>query len=228
MTDLQLLPVLALAASLFVGTHFLMSHPLRSFMVASLGNNGFFAAYSLVSFATFGFMLWAAARVGEEQLLWLVGDGLWLAASLFMWAGSILFVGAFRDNPALPDMSGGPPRIGEARGVFAISRHPMMWGFALWGLVHLIVAARPSTIIISVAIITLALGGAAGQDHKKLALYGPAWRQWMDRTSFVPFARGWSLPGAFASLGGTLLFVAATWAHGALGGVAAGPWRWIG
>lgn len=224
----QPLILLALAAISFVGSHFMMSHPLRAAMVARLGDKGFLAVYSLVSLATFGLMLWAAWAVGAEQPLWQAGDGLWLAASLVMWLGSILFVGAYRNNPALPDASGAAPRIGEPRGVFMITRHPMMWGFALWGLVHLAVAPTVSTIIISLAIIILALGGSVGQDRKKLALFGPIWREWMERTSFVPFARGGALPGAFATIGGTLLFFAATWAHGALGAMPAGPWRWIG
>jgi hypothetical protein len=47
-------------------------------------------------------------------------------------------------------------------------------------------------------------------------------------TAFIPFARGVANPGAVALIGGTLLFFIATWAHGALGGMPAGFWRWIG
>lgn len=219
---------LALAASLFVATHFLMSHPLRAPMVGLLGHRGFLAVYSLVSLATFAAMVGAAGRVGEEVPLWPVGDGLWLAATLLMWLGSILFVGALRKNPALPALSGAAPSIGEARGVFAITRHPLMWGFALWGVVHIVAAATPSAIIIALALIILGLVGSAGQDRKKLRLFGSRWREWMDRTSFIPFVRGAALPDGFALIGGTLLFLAATWAHGALGTMPAGPWRWIG
>ena len=40
--------------------------------------------------------------IGREPQLWPVGDGLWLLGSLLMWLGSILFVGSFVRNPALP------------------------------------------------------------------------------------------------------------------------------
>jgi len=40
------------ANTAFVGTHFIMSHPLRSAMVRMLGEMGFQVAYSLVSIAT--------------------------------------------------------------------------------------------------------------------------------------------------------------------------------
>ncbi len=43
---------LALATFAFVGTHLLMSHPLRAGLVARLGERGFAGVYSLVAFAT--------------------------------------------------------------------------------------------------------------------------------------------------------------------------------
>ena len=51
--------ILALASAAFVGTHFLMSHPLRASMVGALGEKGFAGVYTLVSLATFGWMIWA-------------------------------------------------------------------------------------------------------------------------------------------------------------------------
>ena len=42
---------LIIASAAFVGTHFLMSHPLRAPMVKALGEKGFAGVYSLVSLA---------------------------------------------------------------------------------------------------------------------------------------------------------------------------------
>ena len=42
------------AAIAFVGTHFLLSHPLRAPLVARVGEKGFLGLYSLVAFATLG------------------------------------------------------------------------------------------------------------------------------------------------------------------------------
>jgi uncharacterized membrane protein len=111
--------------------------------------------------------------------------------------------------------------------VFAITRHPMMWGFALWAIVHAIVLSTFASLTISATILFLALVGAAGQDRKKARLIGEPWRDWMRRTSFVPFGRGFASPGAFALVGGTLLWLAATWAHGALGYRPAGIWALV-
>jgi uncharacterized membrane protein len=171
-------------------------------------------------------MMWIYRALGRQVPVWTGGDGLWLAASLVMWCGSILFVGSFAKNPALP---GARLERGAApHGVFRITRHPMMWGFASWALVHLAVVATPKAIVFDGAILLLALGGSVGQDAKKRKLMGERFHEWTAQTAFIPFTRGVASPGAVALTGGTLLFFAATWAHGAIGAMPAGLWRWVG
>jgi uncharacterized membrane protein len=88
----------------------------------------------------------------------------------------------------------------------------------------------------SATVAFLALIGSAGQDAKKARLMGEAWRGWAARTSFLPFARqlagraAWAdtVPRGHALFGGIVLWIAATWAHGAFGYMTAGVWRWIG
>jgi uncharacterized membrane protein len=112
----------------------------------------------------------------------------------------------------------------------------MMWGFTLWAIAHVMVMPTPGQIILSAMVVFLALVGSAGQDAKKARLMGDAWRSWAARTSFVPFARqiggatpwGDTVPRPHALFGGIVLWLAATWAHGALGFMVAGIWRWIG
>jgi uncharacterized membrane protein len=212
---------LFLSSIAFVGTHFLMSHPLRPRLVASLGEKAFHGAYSLVSLVLFGLMIYFYRVIGREPPLWDAGDAGWIAGTILMWLGSILFAGSFIGNPALPGArgpSGGP------KGVFVITRHPMMWGFALWAIVHLMVIGMPKALVFDVAIIVLALAGALLQDRKKANLMGEAWHEWTAQTAFVPFTGGVAYPGTVAFVGGTLLFLIATWLHP----VPAGIWRWIG
>ena len=215
---------LALAAAAFVGTHFLMSHPLRPSLVDALGERAFAGVYSLVSLLTFGLAIWVYQDLGREAPLWPAGEGLHGLATAVMWFGSILFVGSFQGNPALP-RPGRPIRdIRPPAGVFNITRHPMMWGFALWAIIHILVVATPKALILDGAILLLALGGSVGQDIKKRRLLGDNWDQWTARTAFVPFGRGFAMPSAIALVGGTLLFVLATWLHPQPVGI----WHWIG
>ena len=221
------LALLAFASAAFVGAHLLMSHPLRAGLVAKLGDRGFLGAYSLISVVTLGAMVhfYHGAKAAAPDPLWSSGNVGWWAATLLMWLGSILFVGSLRRNPAFP--RGGAPmsRASTPVGVFRITRHPMLWGFILWATTHAIVAPTPPGLVLVAAIFILSLGGAIGQDAKKERLIGAPWKEWEARTSVVPFGKGLALPGWFALIGGTLLFLFATFAHGAIG---AGPWRWLG
>lgn len=228
--------MLIAALTAFVGTHFLLSHPFRAPLVKALGANGFLGLYSLVAIGTFAWMVHAFGAAPVAAPLWTAGDGIWTLASVLMLVGSILFVGSLFGNPALP----GPPERANtakpARGVFAITRHPMMWGFALWALVHLLVSPQPKVLALTIAIGFLALFGSMGQDAKKAALMGDGWRDWASRTSFVPFANqiagkcGWSTawPGRTVVLAGIALWLIATYVHPLLGGPVAGTWRWMG
>jgi uncharacterized membrane protein len=121
----------------------------------------------------------------------------------------------------------------QARGVYAITRHPMMWAFTLWGASHIAIYPVPAKIIVAGAIIILALVGAALQDRKKAALQPDAWPDWERKTSYWPFGAivsGKARIGGFgmhALAGGLVLWLAATWAHIPLAGWPAGIWRWL-
>jgi uncharacterized membrane protein len=215
---------LIIALIAFVGTHFLMSHSLRASMVQALGSNGFQIVYSLVSFATLGWAVYAFREASIGMPLWVAGDGLNILATVIMFVASVLLAGSFIGNPALPQPGADKLAAQPARGVFAITRHPMMWSFALWSLAHVLVRPRPAVIILTGFIAFLALGGAAGQDHKKAKLMGDSWQDWVSRTSFM-LKPAW--PGRTALIGGTLIWLLATWAHPLAGAPTAGLWLWL-
>lgn len=213
---------LTLFALLFVGTHFLLSHPLRAPLVRALGVGPFQGIYSLVALLTFGGMIYFYRAIGREPQLWVAGDAFWLFATLLMWLGSILFVGSFVRNPALPGVR--MERGLKPSGVFGITRHPMMMGFASWATTHLIVVGTAKAMMFDGAILILAIFGSVGQDRKKAKLMGERWHEWTAQTAFIPFSRGVANPGLVALVGGTILFFLATWAHP----MPAGFFRWVG
>jgi uncharacterized membrane protein len=226
--------MLIIALTAFVGAHFLLSHPLREPLAAKLGAAGFQGVYSLVALATLGWAVLAFRAAPSGEPLWAVGDGLWAVSTVLMLAASILLLGSFVRNPALPAPGAAKLASQPARGVFAITRHPMMWSFALWSLSHVLVSPRPAVIVLCTFVVLLALVGAAGQDVKKAKLMGAAWRDWSSRTSYWPFAGQvsgripWSFPGMHAIGGGLVVWLAATWAHPLAGaGTTAGIWRWF-
>ncbi len=233
---MQPMSLLITTCVLFVGSHLALSHPLRHGLASRLGERGFQIVYSIVAIATFIMLVQAWRGVPPEPPLWAVGDGLWIFASVLVLFASVLFMGSLIGNPALAAPGAAAAAQGAPRGVFAITRHPMMWAFALWAIAHVLVMPTNAQIVLSATIAFLALVGSAGQDVKKARLMGDAWRHWAARTSFVPFARqisgatpwGDTIPRPHALFGGIVLWLVATWAHGALGYMVAGIWRWVG
>jgi uncharacterized membrane protein len=219
-------------ASAFVGTHFVLSHPLRQPLVNAIGEKGFLGLYSAVAFITLGITAWAYPKAPTTAPLWQVGDGLWALATVSMLAASILLLGSMVRNPAMPGASNAA--TAEARGVYGVTRHPMLWAFAIWGGVHIMIYPVAKNIIVAGAIIVLSLVGAALQDRKKVRLDAQGWSAWERRTSYWPFAaivQGRARFGGFgghALGGGIVLWLLATWAHIPLAGFPAGIWRWLG
>ena len=233
---MQPMSLLITTCVLFVGSHLALSHPLRDGLASRLGERGFQVIYSIVAIATFVMVVQAWRGMPAEPPMWVVGDGLWMVASVLVLFASILFMGSLIGNPALPAPGAAEAAQAAPRGVFAITRHPMMWGFTLWAIAHVLVMPTEGQVILSGTIVFLALFGSAGQDAKKARLMGDSWRHWAARTSFVPFARqiggatpwGDTVPRPHALFGGIILWLAATWGHGALGYMVAGIWRWVG
>ncbi len=217
---------LALASIAFVGTHFLLSHPLRAPLVNLVGEKGFLPLYAVVALAT---LYWMSKAFQAAPPAGLPGSGPagWVIASVLTLLAMVLLVGSLWRNPALPNPGAAPKVPAAARGVFAVTRHPMMWGFALWAISHIVLWWSWRTLIVALAILVLALVGSALQDAKKRSLHGDVWAMWEARTSYWPRLGGLTKIGWPVWLAGIALWLAASWAHGPLGGVLAGVWLWV-
>ncbi len=222
--------LLIIASTLFVGTHFIMSHPMRAALNTAFGKKGFQGFYSLISLITFGWMISIFRQVPVGPSYWQATDAIWIVASVLTLLASMLFLGSFIGNPAManPDMQSSNAMAAKLpRGVFRVTRHPMMWGVALWGLSHILVAPRMENFIFIGSIIFLALAGAAGQDRKKAKLIGNGWKGWVTRTSFIPRLSQLRHIGVRLWLIGILFWVCVSYAHGWFGAYGAGIYRWL-
>ena len=212
---------LALATLAFVGTHLALSHPYRTRLVQNLGDQWFTLLYSAISFVTLGWMILAYRATEDGYLLWLAPGWAGPVAAAVTLLACILLVGSFFGNPAFPRPGARPKAVRAATGVFAVTRHPMNMAFILWALVHIALWGALPNLIVATGILVLAAVGSIGQDHKKLNVIGEPWREWMRRTSFVPFGAlltgraKWSALGKAwpALLLGLLLWLAVTWLH---------------
>lgn len=220
-------PLVSLTAAsiALVGTHFALSHPLREPLVKAMGEGFFAGFYSLVAAVCLIWMYLAFGNAPAADLGGATGESGWVVSTVLTLPALVLFLGSLWKNPALP---GAKMSQQDPTGVFAVTRHPMMWGFALWALSHLVLWWSWRTMIVASAVLVLALVGAHLQDRKKEALLGAAWAEWEAKTSYWP--RWGRLLGAgavlwLAAIGAWLLL---TWLHVPAGGAPAGIWRWLG
>jgi uncharacterized membrane protein len=221
--------LLPIAAASFVGSHFLMSHPLRAPMVKALGDKGFMGVYTLISLATLGFTGHLFGKVGPGgTMLWNgTGEIPWAIASALALLGITLLIGSLHGNPALPETPTAKIAATRAHGAFTVTRHPMMWGIALWATAHILVAPTPRVLTLMGAMVILALVGSALQDAKKAKLLGAAWASWTQQTNY------WPRLGALGKISpitwgiGLVVWLGATYGHVHANHVLAGVWRWI-
>ncbi|HAU21309.1 MAG TPA: MFS transporter [Erythrobacter sp.] len=210
----------------FVGTHFALSHPLRAPLVRVLGDRGFQVVYSLVAFAALGWV-YVAFKSAPTADLGGSGDMGWIIATVIMLPAMVLFAGSLIGNPALPTPDASDRARQEPAGVFIVTRHPLMWSFALWALSHIILMWSWRTMITALAMGFLALVGAHLQDGKKQQAMGDAWEEWQSKTSFWPrFGRIFGVGPLWWMLG-LILWLIFSWAHLQIGGIPAGVWLWF-
>jgi len=174
---------------LFAATHMgLSSARFRPRLVARLGARGFQGVYSLLALAIFvplvatyyahkhtGPYLWNLSQLPGVR--WL-GYGLMGAAFVLVVAGLVQ-----------PSPAGMVPAKPEVRGVARITRHPVLMGFGLWGLAHLLLTiVHAAELAFFGGFAIFAVVGCEHQDQRKLAA-SESYRAFHAATPFLPFSR---------------------------------------
>jgi uncharacterized membrane protein len=175
---------LALATAAFLAAHYVSSTPLRSRLVQALGENAYLGLYSLASFATLGWMIWAYARAPLAPL-W---PGLRLLPLALMPVALVLLAcGLMSRNPSAVRQQAALRAPEAARGILRVTRHPVMWAFALWGLAHVLARGDAAALIFFGGFVLLALSGTLLIDARKAASLGEDWQRFAAATSNIPF-----------------------------------------
>jgi len=181
---------LSAASAYFLFIHFGVSGTrLRDVLVARLGEGRFRGAFAVASVVGLVWMIYGyrhAPTVG----LWGQLPGLRPLAFALVFV-AFLFVGVGLVTPS-PTRVGMESKLTEgndiARGMVRITRHPFLWGVALWALVHLIVNGDLASLMLFGSLLVLALGGTVAIDAKRSRKFGDRWAQFAHTTSNVPFA----------------------------------------
>ncbi|WP_447932456.1 NnrU family protein [Sphingopyxis fribergensis] len=176
------------ALAIFLVSHSVPARPaMRSKCVALLGERPYLFVYSIVSLGLLAWLLSAASRA-PYIALWEVSLAQYFAPIVLMVPAFFLFGGgAFCPNPLSVSFS--RTRFDPARpGIVAITRHPLLWGFALWALAHMV----PNGDLVSVMMFggfgLFALLAMPLIDRRKRRALGPIWTELARQTSILPGA----------------------------------------
>lgn len=178
---------LLLACLAFLVTHYLSSTPLRAKLIGLIGEKAYLGLYSLVAIATLTWMSLAYYRAPYISL-WHV-PGLRYAPLVVMPFALILVVcGLLTRNPTMVGQEHLLDSAEPARGVLRVTRHPFMWGAALWAAAHVLARGDGAATVFFGGFLVLALSGTALSDRRKALVLGERWRRFAAVTSHVPFA----------------------------------------
>lgn len=178
--------LLSLAALAWIGLHGLIAGRGRALLAARLGEAGFRGLFSLLSAASLAGLV-LAWRAAPWVPLWTppsFARGLAIAGMLPV---LLLFAGALtRPNPTAV---GGERLLAQGpRGLQRVTRHPMLWSFALWAALHLQARGDLASLLFFGSLGLVALAGMPSIDAKLARRDPAAWRGMAAGSSILPFA----------------------------------------
>ncbi|HEX3774056.1 MAG TPA: NnrU family protein [Polyangiaceae bacterium] len=179
---------LALAAFIWFGIHaFIAGSELRWVLARRLGEAGFRGFFALLSLASLVFLI-AAYRKADFYPLWFAPRPIHWLPLCVMPLALLLIVGAFcTPNPTAAGAEKVLERTDAARGVLRITRHPFLWGVAIWSGAHLLVAGHVAAILFFGSLCVTALRGTASIDDKRRHTNRSEFSRYAEVTSNIPF-----------------------------------------
>lgn len=182
---------LVAASAFFVLIHLLISGTrVRDGLIARIGQGpymGLFVVLSIAGLVWLGFAFGEARASPANAPYWAVGDASrHIQMALQLVAVLLIVIGLSTPNPTSVRQESAIER--PVRGILRVTRHPFLWGVALWALGHLVVNGDRASLILFGSLLVLAVTGTASIDAKRKRALGEAWDGFAAQTSNVPFA----------------------------------------
>ncbi len=228
------------SATAFFGIHLFSARMrLRDLVTNVTGETAYIVVFSLVSAAV---LLWlwfaynAASVRAENRVLYDLGPWVKDAAIPIVLLAFLIGVPGLllRKSPTRIGYQNTAPSPNSVTGIIAITRHPFLWGFAIWSGFHLAANGNEASVILFGSLFLLSLFGTVSIDAKRRRKLGMEWDAFAAHTSNIPFAAilagrvkphwreifGWPMGVA------VLLFLAFLFGHARMTGISPFPNGW--
>lgn len=222
------------AAAAFIGIHlFIAGTRLRDAITGAIGEGPYMGLFSLASLAAIVWLVMAfnaASPSPQNQVLFVPWIGVrHLAIPVVALAFLLAVPGLLMPNPASVGQQSAAAKDDAVRGVLRITRHPFLWGVALWSAFHVAANGDEAATIFFGTFLVLSIFGTFSIDAKRRRKMGAAWEAFAAKTSNIPFAKGVRLDGIFdwRLAAAVAAFLGVLFGHAYLFGVSPFPNGWV-
>ena len=178
---------LILAALFFTALHVgVAGTSARGRAIEKLGENVYRAAFSLLSLLG---IVWLAHAYRVAGYIETWGQLAWfkpIAAFLMLVAFLLVVLGMTTPNPMAVGGENLLMANAQARGIQRVTRHPFLWGVAVWAFVHLIANGDVASLVLFGSLFVLAFVGMISIDAKRKTACGRHWDSYAAATSIIP------------------------------------------
>ncbi|NKN35313.1 NnrU family protein [Agrobacterium sp. a22-2] len=174
-----------LAFGLFLVLHSVPAVPaIRQSLIAVAGRRTYLSLYSLVSIAVLAWLFHAALNT-DYIALW--DPRPWQGHLTLIAAPAGLFLvlaGLFSPNPLSITLR----QCGTPGAIASVTRHPVLWGFLLWSLGHLVANGDLRSLLLFGGFALFSLAGMAMLDRRARQRLGRQWQSLAENAPLLPLS----------------------------------------
>ena len=212
------------ALATFLLSHMIPARPaVRGWLIGTLGQNVYFATYSLISLAVLGWLITAAANAPYVEVIPPLATLRWLPLLTMPVVCWLTIAGLSIQNPFSFGGLGRAPFDPDRPGILRTTRHPILAALMLWAIAHLLANGSLSHVILFGLFAGFAGAGMVLIDRRNAREMGPEWPRMSCNTARLSLRIPDPWPRLWVWLGAVLIYGAILHLHASVIGLSALP-----